>query len=454
MERPATHRWSSQEVAKIVALFDAERRFHEQMVTLLPVALATVGEDGKLLAANSAFLKQFQIAAAEIDSQTLAGLFRLNVAEVLQSHQTTVCEVDAGTLHFTPLPRWERGETEWMMVLVAGDSAEAPVRSDVSTSGAQVMATQRLAQVVTHEANNLVMIASGYGKEILAQLPNDSPIREDVSMLLDATKRIEAMTALLAEYGKPRKSTIGVFPLGAVAPGLSDAVSVDMAALQSAIAAAGALAGGALKIEALRQPPHVVLTLTGFSMTAEALRQALEPLSKAAREGDAVARGAALIGPLLLQAGVQWRVTDAAALEILAPLSTAGAAAPALPKRSALVTDDQPGIRKLVRRVLEGMGFAVDEAGSGEEAVALLERRGAAVTLLVTDMQMDGMTGRDLADRVRYHCPSTRVLFISGYTDDPGVQSGALQEGTAFLEKPFDPAQLKAAVAGLTESAK
>jgi len=446
MERPATHRWSSQEVAKIVALFDAERRFHEQMVTLLPVALATVGEDGKLLAANSAFLKQFQIPASEIDSRSLEGLFQLNVAECLQRHQATSADVAAGTLHFTPLPRWERGETEWMGVLVAGMAA-APASSDVSSSGAQVLATQRLAQVVTHEANNLVMIASGYGKEILAQLPGDSPIREDVSMLLDATKRIEAMTALLAEYGKPRKSTIGIFPLTAVAPGVSDAVAVDMAALQSAIAAAGALAGGGLKIEALRQPPNVVLVLTGFSMTAEALRQALEPLSKAAREGDATARGAALIGPLLLQAGVQWRVTDAAALEIRAPLS---AAAPAVvSKRSALVTDDQPGIRRLVRRVLEGMGFAVDEAGSGEEAVALLERRGEAVTLLVTDMQMDGMTGRDLADRVRYHYPSTRILFISGYTDDPGVQSGALQEGTAFLEKPFDPGQLKAAVTGL-----
>ncbi|MBM3757011.1 MAG: response regulator [Acidobacteria bacterium] len=445
MERPATHRWSSQEVAKIVALFDAERRFHEQMATLLPVALATVGEDGKLLAANSAFLKQFQIPASEIDSRSLEGLFQLKAPECLQRHQATVVDVSEGVLHFTPLPRWERGETEWMAVLVAGMAA-APASSDVSSSGAQVLATQRLAQVVTHEANNLVMIASGYGKEILTQLPGDSPIREDVSMLLDATKRIEAMTALLAEYGKPRKSTIGGFPLTAVAPGVSDAVAVDMGALQSAIAAAGALAGGGLKIEALRQPPNVVLVLTGFSMTPEALRQALEPLSKAAREGDATARGAALIGPLLLQAGVQWRVTDAAALEIQAPLS---AAAPFVSKRSALVTDDQPGIRRLVRRVLEGMGFAVDEAGSGEEAVALLERRGEAVTLLVTDMQMDGMTGRDLADRVRYHYPSTRILFISGYTDDPGVQSGALQEGTAFLEKPFDPGQLKVAVTGL-----
>lgn len=447
MERPATHRWSSQEVAKIVALFDAERRFHEQMVTLLPVALATVGADGKLLAANSVFLKQFQIPAGEIDSRSLEGLFQLDAAECLQTHQATSFDVATGTLHFTPLPRWERGETEWMMVLVAGVSAPVPSSSDVSSSGAQVLATQRLAQTVTHEANNLVMIASGYGKEILAQLPGDSPIREDVAMLLDATKRIEAMTALLAEYGKPRKSTIGAHALGAVAPGVSDAVSVDMPALQAAIAAAGALAGGALKIEALRQPPCVVLVLTGFPMTAEALRQALEPLSKAAREGDATARGAALIGPLLLQAGAQWRVTDAGALEIQVPLS---AATPAVvSKRSALVTDDQPGIRRLVRRVLEGMGFAVDEAGSGEEAVALLERRGEAVTLLVTDMQMDGMTGRDLADRVRYHYPSTRVLFISGYTDDPGVQSGALAEGTAFLEKPFDPGQLKAAVGAL-----
>jgi CheY-like chemotaxis protein len=171
-------------------------------------------------------------------------------------------------------------------------------------------------------------------------------------------------------------------------------------------------------------------------------------LNKAAREGKPGAAECALTGPRLAQAGVRWRVTDAGALELhlsrtnQAPVATA---------HSALVVDDQAGIRAIVRRILEARGFQVAEAGSGEEALSLLDRRREAFDLLVTDMRMPGMTGRDLADRVRFRHPSTRILFISGFTDDPSVQAGILPDRALFLSKPFNPEQFVAAVTKLVE---
>jgi len=183
-------------------------------------------------------------------------------------------------------------------------------------------------------------------------------------------------------------------------------------------------------------------------MSAETLRQQFEALNNAAREGQAGARECAMTGPKLLQAGVRWRVVEPGALEMRIPLAKN---LPVALIRSALVVDDQTGIRAIVRRILEGCGFAVTDAGTGEEALSLLDRRQEPFALLVTDMRMPGMTGRDLADRVRFRHPSTRILFISGFTDDPSVQSGILPAHSLFLSKPFHPDQMAEAVTKLME---
>ena len=153
-----------------------------------------------------------------------------------------------------------------------------------------------------------------------------------------------------------------------------------------------------------------------------------------------------MTGPKLLQAGVRWRVIEPGALEMRIPLAKN---LPAAVTRSALVVDDQTGIRAIVRRILEGRGFVVTDAGTGEEALSLLDLRQEPFALLVTDMRMPGMTGRDLADRVRFRHPSTRILFISGFTDDPSVQSGILPAHSLFLSKPFHPGQMVEAVTKL-----
>jgi len=114
-------------------------------------------------------------------------------------------------------------------------------------------------------------------------------------------------------------------------------------------------------------------------------------------------------------------------------------ARPPLPERKRLlVVDDELPVLNLVARALATDNYDIRTAGSGPEAVALLDAPGAqGVDLLVTDLMMPGMTGRQLAAKVRERCPAVRVLYVTGFADNlfTGVQE--LGDGESFIEKPF-----------------
>ena len=467
MEKFETQRWMSHEVARLIAIFESERRFYDEMVTLLPVPLATVGPDGAILSANRAFLREFSVKRDDLERKSLSVIFgNDDWISALLPRETGTLATGGYAVHFTPIPRWDRGETEWMVVFTPQATPPpavpdpAPVVAgpdpELIATAAAVEAAQRLAGRVTHETNNLIMIASGYGREILNSLPADSPLREDVSMLLGATDRIEAMAGQLNDFSRAGRMELASHTLVDLVPSegyqvqpslpLGTTVLVDRAPLAAVLAALPLVASGPLLLDGVVTVNEAVLLVKGFGMSAETLRQHFEALNKSARDGKPGAAECALTGPRLAQAGVRWRITDAAVLELhlsrtnQAPVATA---------HSALVVDDQIGIRAIVRRILESRGFQVAEAGSGEEALSLLDRRRESFDLLVTDMRMPGMTGRDLADRVRFRHPATRILFISGFTDDPSVQAGILPDRSLFLSKPFNPEQFAAAVTKL-----
>ena len=104
-----------------------------------------------------------------------------------------------------------------------------------------------------------------------------------------------------------------------------------------------------------------------------------------------------------------------------------------------LLVEDETAVRRLGCRILERKGYRVLEADSGAAAIRLFEHMAPAITLLVTDVVMPGMSGSELARRLRSMKPSLRVLFTSGYTADAVQQQGGFEAGTAFLEKPFTP---------------
>jgi CheY-like chemotaxis protein len=131
----------------------------------------------------------------------------------------------------------------------------------------------------------------------------------------------------------------------------------------------------------------------------------------------------------------------------------ASAAAPAAEARgqeTVLVAEDEPMVREIVAGILRGLGYVVIEAGDGVEALAAAADA-PPVALLVTDVVMPRMDGRQLAERLRERWPGLRILFVSGYTD--GALGDADDPATAFLPKPFMSDELADAVRGLLDGA-
>ncbi|HEX6435294.1 MAG TPA: response regulator, partial [Gemmatimonadales bacterium] len=112
---------------------------------------------------------------------------------------------------------------------------------------------------------------------------------------------------------------------------------------------------------------------------------------------------------------------------------------------SILLVEDEPSVRYVMRRTLEEAGYTVHDAGTMDEALALLAQ-GKSVSLLLTDVILPGGGGRELADRVAEQRPGTPVLFTSGYTDGDIEVRGLIRPGSAFLQKPVTPEALVRAV--------
>ena len=128
------------------------------------------------------------------------------------------------------------------------------------------------------------------------------------------------------------------------------------------------------------------------------------------------------------------------------------AASPVCGSETILFVEDQELVRQITARTLKALGYTVREAGSGEEALALVKSGGAeGVRLLITDVIMPGMGGRKLADAVAREIPGLKILYISGYPEDEIGRRGILDPGIAFLPKPFDLATIGKKIRGLLD---
>jgi CheY-like chemotaxis protein len=107
-----------------------------------------------------------------------------------------------------------------------------------------------------------------------------------------------------------------------------------------------------------------------------------------------------------------------------------------------LLVEDDAAVRGAVRQALEGYGYTVLQAASGQAAMAIARNHSAPIALLLTDVVMPSMSGRVVAERIAAQRPEVRILYMSGYTDDAVVRHGVLETGVAYLQKPFTPAGL------------
>jgi DNA-binding NtrC family response regulator len=130
-------------------------------------------------------------------------------------------------------------------------------------------------------------------------------------------------------------------------------------------------------------------------------------------------------------------------VEAVAPRARpARAAAEVTGTETILVVEDEQALRHVATRILQSAGYTVLMAGSGEEALLLLERHDGPVHLMMTDVVMPGMSGRNLASSLAEVHPEIKVLYASGYTDDTILRHGVLEEATHFIGKPHSRATL------------
>jgi two-component system, cell cycle sensor histidine kinase and response regulator CckA len=102
-----------------------------------------------------------------------------------------------------------------------------------------------------------------------------------------------------------------------------------------------------------------------------------------------------------------------------------------------LLVEDEESVRQLVRDTLESKGYKIIEAGNGENGIAAAARHSGKIDLVITDVVMPGMGGRELAERILKTRAGTKILYLSGYAEDAVLSEGSLGDNTAFLQKPF-----------------
>lgn len=389
----------------------------------------------------------------------------------------------------------------WHMIGIAVDITERRMLEDQLLQSERVEAVSRLASRMAHDLNNVLMILTGYSEELLANLPAGSTLRADVQEILSATDRMTALTGQLLSFTRHPGGTVAELDLESTlarfAPRLSallgthvglelrmseqpSRVRADMGQLEQVVTAIverarqGTHAGEKIVIEtstlhvgeSLRRPNVPLQSGTYAAISIVAPGQALDNDAKLAmfecslpgkepwddvaatlsraygvvrRWGGDISvssEGAVTVFKVFLPR-LEPPVGKAAEPAVLAVEPPPVAAEPETPIATILVVEDEAGIRALVRKILRRQGYEVLEAANGQDALALCREPGRHVDLLITDVLMPQMGGRELVERLQTQGHEMKVLYVSGFTGDSAVYAGDLPPGTAFLQKPF-----------------
>jgi CheY-like chemotaxis protein len=356
----------------------------------------------------------------------------------------------------------------------------------------RVEAVSKLASRMAHDLNNMLMILTGYGEELINGMPAGSPLRADVQEILAAAERMNGLTNHLLAFTRHPGSAASIVSLETVLSGLqkrhqveftvspdTKQVRADAAQLEQVLAAIVDRARLAMKGEGriaietsqveitedlrrtdapLRPGSYAAISITntGRPLEGEARTALFETILPGKDAVDEVAAAISLAYGMVRQWGGDISVTNGVAEgsvfriflqsvgehaakepepaelvpEVVAPVEEAR-------QETILVVEDEAGIRALVRKILRRQGYEVLEASNGDEALIVCREHPGTLDLLITDVMMPQMGGRELVDKLREQCRDMKVLYVSGYTDDASIYSGNFPPGTAFLQKPF-----------------
>lgn len=363
----------------------------------------------------------------------------------------------------------------------------------------------RLAGGVAHDFNNLLTVINGYCDLMLAGMETSDPLREQLTEVRGAGQRAAAVTQQLLAFSRRQVMRPQVLDLNAflreterllqrligedirlvtvldeaLGKVKADPGQINQMILNLAVNGRDAMPGGGrLVIETAnvdiddesaaaqagsRAGRYVRLSVcdTGAGMDAETRRHLFEPFFTTKPAGKGTGLGLSSVYGIVQQSegwiSVYSEPGQGTQFHIYLPrLEDDGEASAALVENSAaafgtetiLVTEDQDSVRRLVSRILRGFGYHVLEAASGREALEAAAGHTGPIDLLITDLVMPEMSGRELGVELKRQRPEIRVLYMSGYTGNAIARRGLLEEGVAFLEKPFTAELLAAKVRG------
>jgi len=362
----------------------------------------------------------------------------------------------------------------------------------------------RLAGGVAHDFNNLLSVIIGYSNLLQPALPADPKLQTYAKEIEKDGHRAAQLTRQLLAFSRKQILQPQVLDLNAVLTDLQKMLSrligedielttglasdlhrvkadpgqLEQVIINLCVNARDAMPkGGKLRIEtrnvpsaeleALREEPgtatrepatfvQLAITDTGIGMTPEVRAHLFEPFFTTKEPGKGTGLGLATVFGIVKQSGgfitVETEPGRGTTFRIYLPGCTeavnqqateAGDRALLGGTETILVVEDEPTLRELATVILSAAGYQVLTAANGVEGLAVAaQHTGAAIALLVTDVVMPQMGGRDLADRLQARHPRLRVLFTSGYTANAIVHHGVLEHGIRFLQKPYTSSEL------------
>jgi PAS domain S-box-containing protein len=361
-------------------------------------------------------------------------------------------------------------------------------------------AVGQLAGGIAHDFNNLLTVIKGYSQLSFFELKEDSPLRGNIEEIQKASQRASDLTRQLLAFSRRQILEFMVFDLNTIIRDLdkmlhriigedielvyllsdnlgkikTDPGQIEQVILNLAVNARDAMpSGGKLTIETanvvlnesyacshadVKPGPYVTLSVTdtGFGMLQEVKEHIFEPFFTTKEKGMGTGLGLSTVYGIVKQSGGDiWFYSEkglGTTFKIYLPnvdefpTELKGKETEEkLPigDETILVVEDELSVRGLAARVLERQGYVLLEASNGNEALRLIqEHAGEKIDLLLTDVVMPGMSGSELADRLKSSHTEMRVLYMSGYTGNSIVHHGILEPGIDFLQKPFSPETL------------
>jgi two-component system, cell cycle sensor histidine kinase and response regulator CckA len=353
-----------------------------------------------------------------------------------------------------------------------------------------------LAGGIAHDFNNLLSVILGYTDLVMQALPPDDANVADLQEVRHAGERARELVQQLLAFSRRQMLEPRLLDLNSILRGMekmlrrllgegvelslltfsrlakikADPGQLEQVLMNLAVNARDAMpSGGKLTLEtsnvllddsyAIEHPEllpghYVMLAVTdsGIGMDAETRSRVFEPFFTTKPQGKGTGLGLATVFGIVRQSGGHVLVYSepgrGTVFKVYLPQDEGSIEQPTLVgspvtdlhgSETVLLVEDDDQVRALVRLVLGRNGYNVLEAQNAGEAFLICEEYPAAIQLLLTDVVMPRMTGRQLADRVQPQRPHMKVLFMSGYTDDSVVHHGVLEADIAFLQKPVTP---------------